>query len=898
MRPTDFSQGELGRLFPGTSEMAGRMRAFDWSNNSLGPPHCWPRNLKTSVRIVLTSNHPMFVWWGEQLINLYNDGYATFLHARHPAALGQPASRVWPEIWHLVGPRAESAIQRDEGTYDEAMPFIMLRKGHPEETYVTFSYSPIPNDAGGFGGILCPVTEETQRIFGERQLSLLRELATRTANARTCNEACKSVASTIEAHPVDLPFALIYLIDLEKQCAFLNAKSGLPAGSPLIAEMLPLGVPCLWPLAKILEQRKALLIADLTSASEGVPLVRGQYHVTRAIAMPILTSFDAEPGGILIVGLNPLRTFDDAYEHFVELVRSTVSAAISNGRAYESERRRAESLAQLDRAKTAFFSNVSHEFRTPLTLMLGPLRDMLTNENGTLSIQRDELDLVYRNSLRLQKLVNTLLDFSRIEANRVSAYYEPTDLAVFTAELASIFRSAIESAGLILSVDCSPLGEPAYVDRGMWEKIVLNLLSNALKFTFEGEIVVSLRKEAGRAELTVRDTGVGIPQHELSHVFERFHRVEGVEGRTHEGSGIGLALVQELVRIHGGTIGVKSVFRRGTEFTVSIPLGRAHRPAKRVGERSTQVSITAEAGTYVTDAEHWLPDPPRARAEKDDSLVSPAFGESEGPLTEAPLAETCEHILIADDNADMRRYLQRLLQTHYQVRTVGDGEAALDSALTDPPDLILSDMMMPRMDGLQLIEQLRKDPRTRSIPVVLISARAGEESLAEGIEIGADEYLIKPFSARELLARVGSLVVLKRTRDALQSELATQKESLTELTRELIASSRALQRSEAYLSEGQRISHTGTCGWNLTTGELVWSKEHCRDFRRRLGCKQTVLSVLPEQNSYRRSGFCSAYRGCGHSADRPVRDRVSNCPSGRLDQVHSCVRSASCGSLR
>ena len=829
MRRTDSSQGELGQLFPGPSEMAGRMRAFDWSNNALGPPESWPQNLKTSVRVVLTSNHPMFVWWGDQLINLYNDGYADFLYSRHPAALGQPASRVWPEIWHLVGPRAEFAIQRDEGTYDEAMPFIMLRKGYPEETYVTFSYSPIPKDEGDPGGILCPVTEETQRIIGERQLSLLRELATRTANARTCDEACKSVATTIEAHPVDLPFALIYLIDREKQCAFLSARSGLPTGSPLIAEMVPLGVPCLWPLGKVLEQREALRIADLTSAFTGLPLVRGRYHVTQAIAMPILASFEAEPGGILIVGLNPLRTFDSGYEHFLELVTSTISAAISNGRAYESERRRAESLAQLDRAKTAFFSNVSHEFRTPLTLMLGPLRDMLANGHGTLSISRDELDLVYRNSLRLQKLVNALLDFSRIEANRVSAYYEPTDLAVFTAELASFFRSAIESAGLVLSVDCSPLGEPAYVDRRMWEKIVLNLLSNAFKFTLEGEIVVALRSEAGFAELSVRDTGVGIPEHEFPHIFERFHRVEGVEGRTHEGSGIGLALVQELVRIHGGTVGVKSVYRGGTEFTVSIPLGRAHLQGERVSEGSTQLSITAEAGTYVTEAEHWLPDPLAASAD-DDSLVLHASGPSEARPPESPDTECSGRILLADDNADMRRYLQRLLEAHYQVRTVGDGEAALKSARADPPDLILSDMMMPRMDGLQLIQRLRNDPRTRSIPVVLISARAGEESQVEGLEIGADEYLIKPFSARELLARIGSLVVLKRTRDALQSELATQKENLTELTRELIESSRALQRSETYLSEGQRISHTGTCTWNLATRELFWSKEHCRIF--------------------------------------------------------------------
>ena len=427
-----------------------------------------------------------------------------------------------------------------------------------------------------------------------------------------------------------------------------------------------------------------------------------------------------------------------------------------------------------------------------------------------------------------------------------------------------------------------------YVDRGMWEKIVLNLLSNAFKFTFKGEIVVSLRKEEGFAELSVRDTGVGIPEHELPQVFERFHRVEGVEGRTHEGSGIGLALVQELVRIHGGTVGVKSVYRRGTEFTVSIPLGRAHLPAERVGEGSTQVSITPEAGTYVTEAEHWLPDAPRASADEDGSLALHASGESEARLTEVPLTETSGRILVADDNADMRRYLQRLLETHYQVRTVEDGKAALNSARADPPDLILSDMMMPRMGGLQLIQQLRKDPRTRSIPVVLISARAGEESQVEGLEIGADEYLIKPFSARELLVRIGSLVVLKRTRDALQSELATQKENLTELTRELIASSRALQRSEAYLSEGQRISHTGTCTWNLATGELFWSKEHCRIFgvdsdASRQSYESFLSRIHPEDRDFVRRTVDAAIR---QTAQFDIEYRIVR-PDGSIRYIHA-----------
>src|SRR6185503_19540130 len=236
--------------------------------------------------------------------------------------------------------------------------------------------------------------------------------------------------------------------------------------------------------------------------------------------------------------------------------------------------------AEIDRAKTAFFSNVSHEFRTPLTLLLGPTEDALASPDQAL--RGEALESVHRNALRLLKLVNALLDFSRLEAGRMEAAYEPVDLRALTRDLASGFRSAVERAGLAFRLESDELAEPAYVDRGMWEKIVLNLLSNAFKFTFQGEISVTLRQRADHYELAVRDTGVGIPENERPHVFERFRRVEGVRARTHEGSGIGLALVQELARMHGGEASVTSAPGQGSTFSVSIPRGSAHLPAERI----------------------------------------------------------------------------------------------------------------------------------------------------------------------------------------------------------------------------------------------------------------------------------------------------------------------------
>ena len=434
-----------------------------------------------------------------------------------------------------------------------------------------------------------------------------------------------------------------------------------------------------------------------------------------------------------------------------------------------------EKAQEIDQFKSHFFANVSHELRTPLTLILSPVEELLKNPDASVQVNRSDLELMRRNSLRLLKLVNTLLDLSRTEAGRLRGEYVPTDLTVLTADCASLFQSVVETAGLWFRLDLQPLGELIYVDRSMWEKIVLNLLSNAFKFTLQGGITVTLSKVDSCAQLRVMDSGIGISEEELPRIFERFYRVEEVPGRTFEGTGIGLALVDELVKLHGGTISVQSVLNQGTTFTISIPFAAPHTLTTQILSGDAGITPTARAA-YAAEAETW-----DIRAEP--SLEFRTVSESSSGLEHSAGVDR-PRVVFADDNADMRAYIIRLLGEDYELETVSNGELALAAINTRCPDLVLSDVMMPVMDGFQLLKALRNDPRTHAVPVVLLSARTQEDSRLEGLEAGADDYLFKPFTARELKARVTSHIRLARMRKEVEQRLSRLNSDLEQRVRD------------------------------------------------------------------------------------------------------------------
>ncbi len=745
----DFLQGggEMGRL----------IRSMDWAQTPLGSPELWPQSLRTTVSLCLSSTFPILIAWGPERVQIYNDAYRPICGEKHPHSMGQRFNECWASALPVVGHIVDKA-QGGEGSYIENLRMFLDRYGYLEEAFMTFSFSPIRDESGDVGGLFHPITETTDKMLGSRRTQTLGTLSTHLGVAQSMTQIGERLIEAYPDYELDLPFLLFYEMKEEGRQAQLLCAAGIPSGSSASPSHLDFtaAIEPTWPLAGTRSSRRIETLEGIDKHLRGQQCGPYPELPHKALLLPLQPPGETLPIGFLVAGVSARRALDAGYHAFYEGLRTTVTTAVASVRAYENEQARAAALAELDRAKTAFFSNVSHEFRTPLTLMLGPVEDSLLDADQPLPPrQRERQETVLRNSKRLLKLVNTLLDFSRIEAGRTEVQYQPTDLNVFTAELASTFRSLIEKAGLTLTIDCAGLAEPVYVDRTMYEKVVLNLLSNAFKFTFEGGIHVSLRATEGRAHLTIADTGTGIPEGELPHLFERFHRVEGAKGRSYEGSGIGLALVQELAGLHGGSIAVDSQLGKGSHFTVSLPLGTAHLPKDHLEGVPRIASAPLSASSFLDEASGWLQGTTSSSSDSPQAVISTHFIQSNGHA----------RILLADDNADMREYVRRLLIAQgWQVDAVSNGQEALLQAQIQLPDLVISDVMMPGLNGFELLEALRRDEKARAVPVILLSARAGEAASVEAMQRGADDYLVKPFSGKELVARVGARLEIARVR--------------------------------------------------------------------------------------------------------------------------------------
>jgi signal transduction histidine kinase/DNA-binding response OmpR family regulator len=727
----------LAGLFPGDEPSAALARATDWSATSMGDPSTWPEEIRAAIRTVLPSKIPMLLWVGPDLVQIYNEALRPVLGTKHPQAMGQPAAECWSEVWGELDHLTRRVYEESESTYADRLLLFLDRHGYTEETYWTFSYSPIRDAHDQVVGIFVATTDHSTATIEARRLDTVHALAVvSSAELGSPREVCEHALSIMSGNRRALPLAAVYLRNAADGSLVLAARYGVEPSERSLPHRIPATVE--HPYAAVAAQRRKALLAfgpdDDLRASPG-PL--GPLLPHDAMVLPLDGAPGEPPAGVLVLGLNPYRRLDDSYSAFLDLITRQVSTLLADARATEDERERAATLSELDSSKTKFFQNVSHEFRTPLTIAMAATRELRTHELP--AAYEPHVDAVERAVSRLNRLVDALLEFARAESGTLVPVVQALDLSSFTRDLVSMFRSAIENSGLTLQVDVAETGT-AWVDQEAWAKVVVNLVSNAFKFTQDGGIAVSLRRSGDDVELAVTDTGCGIPRDERELVFERFRQV-GRESRPGvPGAGIGLALVADLVRANGGEVSLDSELGRGSTFSVRLPVGA---PTGAAAHPKPGMPVPHPTSAAWDDG--LVPARARAVAGPDLSITDPT------PIV--PVIAGGARLLLVEDDADLRGYLTRLLSSdRWDVTAVADVPSAL--AVEHVPELILTDIMMPGQSGLDLVRLVRQDERMAQVPIVLLSARAGSSAAAEGLAAGADDYVVKPFESVELLSRL------------------------------------------------------------------------------------------------------------------------------------------------
>ncbi|SES32374.1 chemotaxis protein CheB [Lentzea albida] len=688
-------------MFAGGGELGRLMSTTDWGTTAFGPVDRWPALLRDTVAMVLANPVPMSLMWGHDLLQLYNDAYRDLLGERHPEALGRSVLRVWPDAATTIAPVVRQVVDTGTARRLTDQPFVVNRDGRPEELFATIAYSPV-RDGDRVAGVLATLVDTTDQVRNARRLTTLHRLTATSREASdttTDREVCQWLMRALAANPQDVPFALVYLVEERGVRAHLAASTGLTDDSPALDQLVTSERPAAWPLHKSMRTAEPQVVEDLLTRFPG--LVSGTWPQPphTAVILPVSPIRDGVPAALLVLGVSSHAPFDAAHRQFFDLIAERVAATLTAARIDREQKRQMAALAELNRAKNLFFAGLSHEFRTPLTLLLLPLEEQLT----TLPAEhRDTARIAHRNALRLLRMVNTLLAFSELEQGRDPRVVEDIeDLAGLTTDLAGVLRPAIERANLALVVDCPPLDRPVRLDRAMWETVVLSLLSNALKHTFTGSITIALGSRQHHVELVVTDTGTGIDPAEIPHLFTRFHRIEGARARSREGSGIGLALVRQLVSLHHGSIRVRSEPDLGSTFTVWIPYAQPQHAQRPAPVRSAEEKARMRQA-FAEEAESWLVG--------DEPAVLPSAAGHRAT------------VLVVDDNADMRNYLRRMLSDQYDVLTAAGGDQALDRLAGRGADLIIGDVVVPDLDGVRLVERVRADPSLRATPIILLTA--------------------------------------------------------------------------------------------------------------------------------------------------------------------------------
>ena len=561
-------------VFPGDSEMARRMRDLDWSNTPLGEVHSWPQSLRTAVSIMLASGYPMYIAWGRDYTEFYNDAFRPILGAKDPAALGNTSRQTWSEIWDFVGPLFESVVGEGKTVAASDQQLFVNRHGYLEEVYFDFSYSPVRVESGGVGGVFVTCSETTERVISERRLRTLRDLAAATSESGDTGMAWQNALAPLAANPFSVPFALVYERELDGVALSLVGSIGVAeVGLAVSAETLPLGA--VFGGADLIE----VVVPDELAAA--APGAWPESPPKTVVLMALAPTGPGRGPGVLAMGTNPRRPLDDSYREFLTLAGRQIAASMATARAFEQERRRAEALAEASRALQAglamseqFTSLVSHELRNPIAIILG--NAVLLQRRGV-NLSEEIKNEIYGDmavgARKLSDIVNGLLTLTRLEAGG--------SLDLLAVDLKALLIRAVEEFTARTperQVEVAYRARSAVVeaDEALLVEVIENLLTNALKYSPAGSpIAVTVDDGStpgtvpGTVEVKVRDHGPGVHEAELEQIFEAFYRSPKSSGQV-GGVGLGLAVCRRIVEAHGGSIRVENQPGGGAVFSFTL----------------------------------------------------------------------------------------------------------------------------------------------------------------------------------------------------------------------------------------------------------------------------------------------------------------------------------------
>ncbi|KAK8845645.1 hypothetical protein IAR55_006361 [Kwoniella newhampshirensis] len=792
----------------------------DWTKTSLGPRVNWSPVIETMIEVILRSPTQDALWLGEDFLMLYNDNYAQIVD--HPLmwARSARAKEAWGPVWEGVTELIERCLSLGEPCYRENDLLLYRRglKGHWVEKYHTWSFIPLFDAEGKPLGLFNPTRDTTEAVVARRRQETMRDLSEQLLTARTSKEYYNGIIEVLEQNPKDVPFLMCYSVQEVAQSntvkLTLESSLGVPPDHPAAPRHIdialsneqptrssfstktgPFSSPTLsaistlssgggrvrysfdqqsWPIAKSISSRQAVVVDDCTRLIKGFPLRQWEALPESAIVIPISSEASADtPQAVFILGLNIASPLDTVYEDWIHVLRAHLISSLGSVRAAEAAHERQMERDRMETAKTAWFQGAAHDLRSPLTLVAGPLDDVLRTQLRP--DQRSMLSLAQRNLARVQRLVNSLLDFSRIEAGKMSGRFVPLDLGRFVGDLAALFQPAVNRKRIAYRIEIEPHEGLVFVDPTLLETVVTNLISNALKYTERGAISVALSYYETFADIAITDSGIGIPTAELSAVTDRFHRATTALSRGTEGTGIGLALAKEIVRLHGGDLLIisqtaeESGGPHGSTFTARIPLVER--------DVSTDQLTRNDFGLYgkavVDEAMHWF-----QPSDYESESVGSELNGSTSSRSEGFLFERSDVLLLVDDNNDMRNYVKSIFKPYCQVIEAVNGQQALELARKTPPDLILSDLMMPKMNGQELLAAIRQDPITRFVPMVLLSAATDDELRLAAFVEGVEDFMLKPFKPKELLARVHLHMQIGKKRAHLEMLYAQRQQEL------------------------------------------------------------------------------------------------------------------------